>query len=201
MAEPDAAPAPLPFATHAELVEGLRTKRFELSVRFDPRSLRWFDLTRERLVFGLMAYSPALVAAAFVARAFRTRQPWLLLAVPLSFIDYRTSSAVYSLINMVYWVVWCLLGVVCLLVSRSLAHALFVVPPWFLLTQFVGCLGKGVTHIRVVESITNDATAFDWFHRRGIVALIDHRTGRCHGNPHARPFGPEGEDREPRDGA
>lgn len=198
---PDTAPTSLPFATHAELMEGLRAKRFQLSVRFDPRSLGWFDTVRERVVFGLMACSPAIVAAVFVARAFQTRQFWLLLAVPLSYFDYRTSSAVLSLSNLLYWVVWCLIGVVCLLVSRSLAHALFVVPPWFFLTQLVGCTGKGITHARVVEAIANDETAFDWFEQRGTVALLDHRTGRWHGNPHARPFGPEGEDHEPRDGA
>jgi hypothetical protein len=179
----------LPFRTHEELVDGLRRKRYLIAVRDDPRSIQWFPTVSQRLLQIVLIYSPILLAIGFTVRAAWTRQPWLLLAWPLCLRDFRVATGLPGLWNLVYWLLWWLAAALLSFVSRPLAHALFVIPPWFLLTQIAGNTGKGVTFLQVRWLVEQSEHAFDWFYSRGIIALFDTTTKRWYGHPSAMPPG------------
>ncbi|MFO0910760.1 MAG: hypothetical protein U0794_20870 [Isosphaeraceae bacterium] len=177
------APLVLPVDSHEALVEGIRQGRYRVSVRFDPRSLGLFDSLGTRVATSLMILSPAFIALAFSVCAGLTSQPALLVAIPLALLDSRIATGRLGLPQLLHWLPWWLASFPLAGFAPSLARALFLISPWFLLSQFLGSAGKGMVHLEVLAAVERSEVLFRSLLERGTIALLDIPARTWYGKP------------------
>lgn len=163
----------LPFASYAAFLEGHRQKQYQVAVRFDPRSLAWFDDVSCRVVFGLGAFCPLIVAACVAFLAVWKREPWLWAAVAMFVYDFLIASGYLTLVRCFYWIVFILLAFPIGWYAPRVGLTMIQYAPWLMITQVISSASKGVVHIRVEEAVRESEASFVWFFSRGIISVVE----------------------------
>jgi hypothetical protein len=166
-------PNSFPFP-HDEFVAGYQSGRFYVSVKKPtPRFLAKLCSPSSALLYLTLNHSAFLLAALFVFLAFQTPNFWFLLAVPLSFLDFRTTSTVLTAFHLFMWLPLALLGGLLKIWWPPVGSAFLWMAVGFTITKVVASLGIGVAQSHVQQSLLSSEELFVWAYRTRAMAILD----------------------------
>src|SRR5437870_5327386 len=125
--QPDARNDGLPFSSFAEFQEGYKSGRFQIGMYHRLNVLvRALPISFSVFYFPLIL-SPFILGVALAAHGLLNHHLWLLLALPVAWFDYRTSTGALSVFRLLLWLPLALIGYLVHPVSASLGSALHMI--------------------------------------------------------------------------
>ncbi|HKV10382.1 MAG TPA: hypothetical protein VJ725_19730 [Thermoanaerobaculia bacterium] len=138
-----------------------------------PRILGKLCSPPSALLYLALNHSAFFLAALFVFLAFQTSNFWFLLAVPLSYLDFRTSSTVLTAFHFLMWLPLALLGLLLKIWWLPAGSALLWMAGGFTVTKVIASFGLGATQSHVQQSLLSSEELFVWAYRTGAIAILD----------------------------
>lgn len=166
------APNTIPFS-HEEFVAGFRSGRFYVSVKPTIRFLVKLCSPPWALLYLTLNHSAFFLAALFVFLAFQTSNFWFLLAIPVSYLSFRTSSPVLTAFDLFMWLPLALLGGLLKIWWPPVGSAFLWMALGFTLTKVVASLGLAVAESHVQQSLLSSEELFIWAYRTRTIAILD----------------------------
>lgn len=174
------APNSIPFS-HEEFVAGYRSGRFYVSAKPTPRLLAKLCSSPSALLYLTLNHSAFLLAALFVFLAFQTSNFWFLLAVPLSYLDFRTSSTVLTAFHFFLWLPLALVGLLLKIWWLPVGSAFLWMAGGFTITKVLASMGLGVSQSHVEQRLLSSEEFFVWAYGAGAIAIYDvSDSGKCY---------------------
>lgn len=165
---PDSVPFP-----HEEFVAGFRSGRFYVSVQPTPRFIVKLCSPLSALLYLTLNHSSFFLAALFVLLAFQTSNFWFLLAIPVSYLSFRTSSPVLTVFDLFMWLPLALLGWLLKIWWPLVGSAFLWMALGFTITKVVASFGIGATQEEVQHNLLSSEELFVWAYRTGAIAILD----------------------------
>lgn len=166
------APNSFPFS-HEEFVAGFWSGRFYVHVKPTSRFLVKLCSSPSALLYLILTHSAFFLAALFVFLAFQTSNFWFLLAVPLSFLDFRTSSSVLTAFHFFMWLPLALLGLLLKIWWPPVGSAFLWMTLGFTITKVVASFGLVVSESHVQHSLLSSEELFAWAYRTRTIEILD----------------------------
>ncbi len=170
----------LPFTDFERFQEGYRTGRYVVGMKHRLGPLFRALPLRESLFYFPLILSPFLIGAGFMAFALASGRFWFLLALPISWLDYATSTGALNLFRAAMWFPVVVLGVIISLFYASLGSALAAIGVGFCLSSLLCSMGLGTAKMALEERVTNSMAKFSAAYRGGLVMIFDSETGKLH---------------------
>ena len=165
-------PDSFPFS-HDEFVAGFRSSRFYVHVNPTPRILGKLCSLPSALLYLALNHSAFFLAALFVFLAFQTSNFWFLLAIPVSYLSFRTSSPVLTAFDLFMWLPLALLGWLLKIWWPPVGSAFLWMALGFTITKVVASFGLGATQSHVQQSLLSSEELFVWAYRTRAIAILD----------------------------
>ena len=170
----------LPFSDFERFQEGYRTGRYIVGMKHRLGPLFRALPLRDSSFFFPFILSPFLIGAGFVAFALASGQYWFLLALPIAWLDYVTSTGALNLFRMLMWLPIAVLGLIISLFYESLGIALAATGFCFCVSSLLCSAGLGMAKMALEKRVTKSMVEFDVAYRAGLVIIFDSETGKLH---------------------
>lgn len=170
----------LPFEDYLEFQAGYKSGRFLVGMKHNlPAIARALPASDVWSTFPFIL-SPFLLGVAFAMYAAITRHWWFLLALPVAWIDYSTSTGAIGMFRLLFWFPLGLAGTIVSLFYPSIGAAMMTIGFSFICSSLLCSVGLGIAKMaleaRVVESEPEFRAAFG----AGLVFLVDNATKTIH---------------------
>ena len=170
----------LPFSSFVEFQNGYKSGRFlvgmyhrlRLLVRALPISSTLFSLP--------LIFSPFILAVAFAGYGLWNQQLWLLLALPVAWFDYRTSTGALNGFRLLLWLPLAFLGLLIYPVFASLGAALRLIGFAFIGSSLLCSAGFGMAKLALEARVSESEPLFWSNFDSGLIFLFDTSSGRIY---------------------
>ena len=173
----------LPFSSFVEFQEGYKSGRFQIGM------YRRFDLLARVLPISFSLFyfpwifSPYILGLVLAAHGLFNDRLWLLLALPVAWLDFRASTGAISLFRLLLWLPLALSGYLIHSVSVPLGSALSTIGFAFIGTSFLCSAGLGIAKM-TLETLASESEALFWpNYNSGLIFLFDITSGRIYQSP------------------
>lgn len=173
----------LPFSSFVEFQEGHKTGRFLIGMYHRLKLLiRALPISSSLFSFPLI-FSPFILAVAFASYGLWNQRFWLLLAFPVAWFDYRTSTGSLNAFRLLLWFPLALVGLLIHPVFASLGAALKLIGFAFIGTSLLCSAGLGTAKLALETRVSESESLFWSNFDSGLIFLFDTSTGRTYERP------------------
>ncbi len=181
--QPEARNDELPFSSFSEFQAGYKSGRFRIGMYHRLNALvRALPIAFSVFYFPLI-FSPFILGGALAAHGLLNHRLWLLLALPVAWLDYRTSTGPLNVFRLLFWLPLALIGYLVHPVSASLGSALRMIGITFIGTSFLCSVGLGTTKMRLESRVAESESLFWSSYDSRLIFLFDTTTGRFYERP------------------
>ena len=173
----------LPFSSFSEFQDGYKSGRFQIGMyrRLD-QLVRTLPILSSLFSFPLIV-SPFILGIAFAVYGLLNHQFWLLLALPVAWYDYRTSTGSINLFRLLLWLPVALIGYMVHPIFASLGSALRTIGFAFIGTSLLCSMGLGTAKIALESLVTESETSFWSSYDSRLIFLFDRTSGSFYERP------------------
>lgn len=181
--QPEARNDGLPFASFSEFLEGYKSGKFQIGMFHRLNVLVRVLPVSSSLFYFPLILSPFILGFALATHGLLNARLWLLLALPVAWLDYRASTGALNLFRLLLWLPVAFIGFLVHTVFDSLGSALSTIGFSFIGTSLLCSAGIGTAKMEL-ESLVIESEALFWSsYDSGLIFLFDTTSGKIYQRP------------------
>ncbi len=171
------------FSSFSEFQDGCKSGRFLIGMyhRLVPL-VQALPISFSIFYFPLIL-SPFILGIALAAHGLLDDRLWLLLALPVAWLDYRTSTGALNLFRLLLWLPLALIGLLVHTVFESLGSALTTIGFAFIGTSLLCSTGLGSAKMELESRVSESESLFWSSYGSRLIFLFDTTSDRIYERP------------------